>query len=672
MFAAVAVLGASHVSAADTTPDYLVLGDSISSGYGLASPKTQAFANVIANKMSYSVINKSAEGVTSGDLLAQLKTGSLNSAIKDAEYITITCGGNDMMEALYQAILTEHNRNYGTNYNSEDIKKALNGTHPTLTVNDLLNTAVNVAITFVNNPKFTAALSAFEKNMYGSSGVIKYIKSQNPDAKIIIPTQYNPYKSFTDIYSLVAVSLQNGLNKLNPIIENNAKSSGYIVSDVFAAFDASSEVLSNATIQPKINLDFHPNAKGHALIADTIIATIKANCTSHLFVDNKCVYCKSIHTHSYKWVSDGNYHMKKCSCGDIIEKGEHTQKTAATCTSAARCSVCNLKYGATDKSNHVDIKYVAVDNGIEIRCKESKCNTLLGSFDMKLPTNLTYDGRPKEVSVSLSGGNLLTSDKKHIPTVVYTGELMNGLPVNAGNYTANITCGSVTSSVSFTIEKAVVTVMAEAKMVEQYYSLPTLTYRDSGFFGRDTFTKLPTVKVNTDNTDTVGEYEIMVEGAEVGNNYTVEYKSSSLSVTQHIIHKGGKADCMNLAVCEICNQSYGEKNSAMHVLDDAAQWQSDENEHWQICSCGEKVNLSAHAFDGLECTVCKREDPDMADDDVTSGDKDKQERPGDAGDNSDGNNNKMTTYFGIVVLVAAVASGIAVLVVSLVGKKKKY
>ena len=56
---------------------------------------------------------------------------------------------------------------------------------------------------------------------------------------------------------------------------------------------------------------------------------------------------------------------------------------------------------------------------------------------------------------------------------------------------------------------------------------------------------------------------------------------------------GGTADCQNKAVCDICNQPYGELGSH----DPASIWSKDASGHWHVCqtpNCTEKLEFAAH------------------------------------------------------------------------------
>jgi hypothetical protein len=106
--------------------------------------------------------------------------------------------------------------------------------------------------------------------------VMAYIRNLNTDAIVIVNTQYNPYKSFTGRFNIIKTSVNSGARKLNAAITANAEACGYLVADVFTEFLGSQETLCNALMDP-MNMDFHPNARGHEVIAQVIQEVIDSN-----------------------------------------------------------------------------------------------------------------------------------------------------------------------------------------------------------------------------------------------------------------------------------------------------------------------------------------------------------------------------------------------------------
>lgn len=312
-------------SAVNTAPDYLALGDSISTGYGLAAPEEEGFVSIVANRLGCSLTNTALNGCTADDILFILGLGILDQNIADAELITITCGGNDLMGALYSAIAAAYNAENGTTYTDNDVITAFAGTHATLTPYTFMITALDTIETFTETPEFNEALENYNENMNGENGIISYIRNINKDAVIIISTQYNPYAFFTDGYAAINAGIDAGAVMLNDVITSAAFDSTYAVADSYAAFRASEVNLCNAVTVP-LNLDFHPNADGHAVIAETVISAVSANCPHNNVVDCICTLC------------GGNAHTPTQTVSDELKLSD------ADCTNAATysvsCSVC--------------------------------------------------------------------------------------------------------------------------------------------------------------------------------------------------------------------------------------------------------------------------------------------------------------------------------------------
>ena len=68
-------------------------------------------------------------------------------------------------------------------------------------------------------------------------------------------------------------------------------------------------------------------------------------------------------------------------------------------------------------------------------------------------------------------------------------------------------------------------------------------------------------------------------------------------------HSGGTATCTEKAVCAICNTAYG--NTAAHSY--GSEWKTDANNHWNECACGDKANKAAHTDSNNDgkCDTCE-------------------------------------------------------------------
>lgn len=262
-------------------PSYVALGDSITTGYGVNDDS--AFPSLLAGEMGYELKNLAAEGATSADLLVQVQ----DSAVASADVITITIGGNDLMNALYDYLAAAYNAaNDTTTMTGEYVKEALTSGDM-----QMLMFAVQSASGFTTSSAAISALATFTQNL---ESAVDKIKEVNPDALVFVATQYNPYKwlpdscdneTYKSYLTTIAQTFEAGVQALNGAIATVAnKTSAFVPVDVYAAFNSSSDNLSNASyaesepfpglIVPSVNLDFHPNSAGHQVIATTMEAAI--------------------------------------------------------------------------------------------------------------------------------------------------------------------------------------------------------------------------------------------------------------------------------------------------------------------------------------------------------------------------------------------------------------
>ena len=89
--------------------------------------------------------------------------------------------------------------------------------------------------------------------------------------------------------------------------------------------------------------------------------------------------------------------------------------------------------------------------GDTITAKCSGCSISGGSVTIQAPTRPTYDGTAKAATLASSLDRTIS-----VPSITYAkgGTALNAAPVDAGEYTASITLGGVTATVTFKIAKA--------------------------------------------------------------------------------------------------------------------------------------------------------------------------------------------------------------------------
>ncbi|MBP2241242.1 lysophospholipase L1-like esterase [Cytobacillus eiseniae] len=163
--------------------------------------------------------NFGVKGNRSDQLLKKLQSKEVKDTIKNADYVIVTIGGNDIMKVV---------REHFTNLNLDAFK----------------------------NQK-----GLYEKNL---KKVLSIIQNENPNSQIVLVGLYNPfYKWFADI------------KEINEIIDNwNQASINIIMEHQNAYFTEIADIF----FQNEENLlhtdYFHPNDKGYDLMARQIFETI--------------------------------------------------------------------------------------------------------------------------------------------------------------------------------------------------------------------------------------------------------------------------------------------------------------------------------------------------------------------------------------------------------------
>lgn len=253
---------------------YVALGDSISSGYGLEEG-TLSFAQQVAQDNGLELTNLAQDGETATSLLDKLQTDQVSAAVAQADIITITVGGNDLMNALYAYLTDAYNqRNPETPTTQEDMKHAVMGGDM-----GVLTFALEVGPGFSNSERAIQALADFHTHLIQ---MVLDIRAENPQVQLVVVEQYNPYSyllkelSKNPIFASSAQSLcaafGAGVADINNVIAAVAQQQECSVAKVYDAFETAQENPCNASVSVpvKLNLDFHPNEYGHALIAQQV------------------------------------------------------------------------------------------------------------------------------------------------------------------------------------------------------------------------------------------------------------------------------------------------------------------------------------------------------------------------------------------------------------------
>ena len=262
--------------------DYVALGDSISTGYGLAEGEP-SFVTQLADQSGLTVLNLAQNGATTQDVWNTLEglEGADKSALENARLITLTVGGNDLMGALYTYLADTYNQANDTSYTAQDIQLALTGdaSAPVSQLAVLLHLSTSLK-SFVD----TGMAEALEQFQADLIRIVQTLRTLNPTAQIILTNQYNPYGILKNVtsFSSLADQFDTGVGKLNAAIQAAIAQAGVdhlTLADVYTPFQAAIDRGENpcnasATGLSDINPDFHPNALGHTLMAQAVAAAL--------------------------------------------------------------------------------------------------------------------------------------------------------------------------------------------------------------------------------------------------------------------------------------------------------------------------------------------------------------------------------------------------------------
>ena len=204
--------------AADGAKNYVVLGDSIAQGSGLYNSDQAAYGRIVADTNGYNYANFGVNGLRSWDLIEQLKTDPVASAVAAADIVSLSIGGNDYLQQDLPKIFSDIARG--------DYK----------IINDIQN------------------------NFRGYfAEIISLLKAANPDVALFVQTLYNPqYGALRDAYGMATA-------RINEVITDYlAENPGafYLV-DTVPVMDGHPEYIAVDTI--------HPSAVGNVELARLVL-----------------------------------------------------------------------------------------------------------------------------------------------------------------------------------------------------------------------------------------------------------------------------------------------------------------------------------------------------------------------------------------------------------------
>ena len=204
--------------------------------------------------------------------------------------------------------------------------------------------------------------------------------------------------------------------------------------------------------------------------------------------------------------------------------------------------------------------YTASGDTITATCKNCSNNNgndfSGGSVTIQKPEKTKFnDGKDENAKVESVGWF------GKAPSVAYAvkdGNALSAAPVNAGTYTAGITLGNVTVSVTYIIDKATQTAPTGLTTKGDIKNSGTGEIKNTAEdMEYNISANATTGWITCDNGSTrVAPATYYVRYKE-NDNYLASAVSAALTVKAHT-HSGGNATCQKKAVCDGCGQEYGE------------------------------------------------------------------------------------------------------------------
>ena len=238
-----------------------VLGDSISSGYGLNDGE-RSYGSYLGEYFGAEVENFAADGKTTSQLLELLEgDGAVSQSVGKSDLICISIGGNDVMDVFYDDLIgiagsfSAPSGNGGFGFSPEAIQELILSFSSSL------------------GPAAAQAGENIRK-------IALRIEEINPDARLIFQTVYNPFETDDEkmkpVYSPLYTFTSIYLGTINSSIRNG---SGMEYADIQNKFRGGCTLYTNIK-----NMDIHPNKIGHLLIAEEIVQQLRLSGENGIFI----------------------------------------------------------------------------------------------------------------------------------------------------------------------------------------------------------------------------------------------------------------------------------------------------------------------------------------------------------------------------------------------------
>lgn len=209
--------------------NYLVLGDSVARGFGSQKTGPHGYSSLVAKALKeegidLDLVNRGVVGQTSAKLLQSIQDSQIQTDIRNADLISLTIGGNDLLKVALEEEKPLH-------------------------------------ILF----SFDEIQAKYEKNL---SSIITTIRSLNRDAPILITSLYNPISPEKSYYRISNQMLKRWNSDMKRVADRNPFT--YVVNVTDRLQGEEEQWLYD---------QIHPNDQGYRLMAGGILDEIRAKRT---------------------------------------------------------------------------------------------------------------------------------------------------------------------------------------------------------------------------------------------------------------------------------------------------------------------------------------------------------------------------------------------------------
>jgi lysophospholipase L1-like esterase len=213
---------------------YVALGDSITAEPGKTSTFVSRLSDRLKEEQPLEAHNYGIPGATVSSLKDQIARNSrLQDELQQADFITITIGGNDLL-ASYHALAR-----------NPDCRSEQQHLHCLQAIPTTFQSSWDKLIEEIQ--KYTA-----------------------PESKVVIAAIYHPIlpDNLAAATTVNSSEITRILTQINQLISTSAASNGFLVADLPSLFNQSGQGQAQSSL---ISADgIHPNQQGHQTIADSI------------------------------------------------------------------------------------------------------------------------------------------------------------------------------------------------------------------------------------------------------------------------------------------------------------------------------------------------------------------------------------------------------------------